>query len=213
MKTSKIKYYSSCETLPLWNFFKVNTSAQSDLKFLVVASDRLSYDSIVLTKDQQSELTNLWDKIFEEYNELEKNYGVVNFVNDQNKILYFYSCYLQEQAILRSLLYRTNAIYIRFLRTRGYKLRNTSNADYWEDLASGLKRVQHYMTQIEMLKNKMEVTNEDSKKEGNPFDSIMAWIASNNIQVDENITVSRYIKVKEIIHNRIKAKKRNAEMV
>lgn len=209
MRFLRKKYYTSCELLPLWNFFKVSSTAQLSLKYLIVLPDRFEYESLEVTEQQYKELGPIWDKIFQEYNELDKNYGVVNFINDRSKLLYFYSIYLEEQSLIKSLLYRTNVSYIQLLRRRGYRLRNTSQADYWEDLYNALKRVENHMTQIEMLKNKIEVIDEDSKKEGNPYDTIMAWIASNDIKVEESITVSRYIKIKEIIHSRIKAKNRN----
>jgi len=129
-----------------------------DVKYLVVV-DRLDYSNLVIDAKQTEELTDLWDKIFAEYNSLEKNFGVTNFINDQSKILYFFALYLQEQAIFKSLLYRTNAGYIRFLRQRGYTLSNKSNVDYWQSLYDGLKQVENHMTQIEMLRNKMGEVN------------------------------------------------------
>jgi len=206
------KYYTSCELLPLWNFFKVNSGTQLELKYLVVIPSRLDYGSMVLGEKQRIELLGLWDTIFEEYNGLEKNYGVINFVNDRSRILYFYSLYLQEHALIKSLLYRTDANYIAFLRDKGYQLRNTSNADYWEDLYNALKRVENHMTQIEIIKKKMVDVEGESKNDGNPFDSVMAWIASNDIRVEEDITVARYIKIKEIIRNRIKAKQKQSAL-
>jgi len=116
---------------------------------------------------------------------------------------------LLSRLLFLSLLYRTNAGYIRFLRQRGYELSNRSNVDYWNSLYNGLKQVENHLTQIEMIRAKMENVGTDAKQEGNPYDSIMAWIASNEIHVDENITVARYIEVKKIIQNRIKAKKKN----
>jgi len=115
LKFLRKKYYSSCELLPLWNFFKVNSGAVQDVKYLVVA-DRLEYSTLVISENELKTLADIWDKVFEEYNTLEKNFGVTNFINDQSKILYFFSLYLQEQAVFKSLLYRTNAGYIRFLR-------------------------------------------------------------------------------------------------
>lgn len=212
MKFLKTKYYSNCEVLPLWNFFKVNTGIQQEVKYLIVQPDRIDYDNLVIDEKQHQELLKVWDNIFDEYNNLEKNFGVANFVNDRSKILYFYSVYLQEHAMLKSLLYRTNVNYIKSLRRRDYQLRNTSNREYWEDLYNGLKKVENHLSYIESLRNKMENVEEDSKKEGNPYDSIMAWMLSNDMKVDENVTVSRYIKIKEIIIARNKAKRKQQQM-
>lgn len=200
------KYYSSCEFLPLWNFFKLNNGEQQNLKYLIVLTDRLLYENVVIKEVE--ELEKLWEKIFEEYNSLEKNYGALNFIHDKSKILYYYAIYLQEQAVFKSLLYKTNVGYIRFLRGRGYTLANTSQQDYWQSLKDGLNKVEQHITYIEILKNKIKDVGEDTKKENNPFDATMAWIASNGIDVKEDITVSRYIKIKEIILQRIKSKQR-----
>lgn len=207
----KRKYYSSCDLLPLWNFFKVNSGVTTDIKYLIVA-DRIDYDQIVLEGIEEQGLIAVWGKIFEEYNKLDNNMGVGNFLNDKMGILYHYAVYIQEHSLLKSLLYKTDAAYIRLLRQRGYQFKHgyKTNADYWNDLNNALKRAEHHMQHIESLNNKIKEVAGEAKKDGNPYDSIMAWVASNDIRVDENITVSRYIKVKEIINARIKAKKRNA---
>jgi hypothetical protein len=96
------------------------------------------------------------------------------------------------------------------LRSRGYQLRNTSNADYWEDLYNGIHRVENHISYINTLKAKIESVNGEAKNDGNPYDSIMAWIAANEIKVDENITVSRYLKIKEIINARMKARQKTS---
>lgn len=207
MKTKR-KYYNSCEFLPLWNFFKINNGEQQNLKYLKVLQDRMEYETVEVTDQESVVLEELWAKIFEEYNGLEKNFGAVNFLSDKSKILYYYTVYLQEQAILKSLLYRTNVKYLKLLRSRGYKFNTSSQESYWRSLKDGLSKVENHISYIQILKNKIKDVGDDSKKEGNPFDSIMAWIASNGIDVREDITVSRYIKVKEIILSRQKAKQK-----
>ena len=173
---------------------------------MVVIPDRLEYGELKVTTEQLVELQEVWLKVFEEYNALEKNYGVANFVNDRTKIIYYYTIYIQEQSMIRSLLYKTNVTYIRILRQRGYKLSNKSQREYWQSLTDALKQVENHTTYIEILQSKIKSVDGDSKKDGNPFDSIMAWILSNDIRVDDTLTVARYIKIKEIIHARIKAK-------
>ena len=209
MKAKK-KYYNSCEFLPLWNFFKINGGKQ-ELKYLIVLTDRLEYSELEVSTEELHELQELWLKVFEEYNTLEKNSGVSNFVSERSKIIYYSAIYLQEQAMIRSLLYRTNVSYIRILRQRGYKLSNLSQIDYWNSLTVALKRVENHLSYIETLKAKITSVEGESKKDGNPFDSIMAWIASNDIYVEDSLTVARYIKIKEIIQQRIKAKKQEQQ--
>ena len=205
MKTKR-KYYSSCEFLPLWNFFKLNNGEKQMLKYLVILKDRLEYEDTEIAEDESEILQEQWEKIFQEYTTLENNFGAVNFLGDKTKILYYYTMYVQEQSILKSLLYRTNVKHIKFLRERGYEISNKSQAEYWQSLYNGIKKVENHLSYIEIVKGKMKSVAGDSKKEGNPFDSIMAWIQSNGIEVREDITVSRYIKIKEIILQRHKAK-------
>lgn len=209
MKFLKKKYYSSCESLPLWNFFKINSEKEQNVKYLVVLSDRLDYDGLIIDDAQRKELTTLWDFVFEEYNTLDSNHSVANFNNDRASMLYYYALYLQEQAMLKSLLYRTNAQYIRYLRKQGYELSNRSQTEYWECLYNGLHKVENHLSYIETLKIKMQSEEGTATKEGNPYDSIMAWIASNDIRVEENITVARYLKIREIIQAKLKAKQKN----
>lgn len=205
MKSTK-RYYTSCEFLPLWNFFKIHSGNGQGLKYLVVITDRLDYDELHVAPEELVELQELWLKVFQEYNALEKNYGVNNFVSERTKIIYYFTLYIQERAMIQSLLYKTNAGYIRELRQRGYKLSNVSQIAYWQSLTDALKQVENHKTYIDILQEKIKAVDGDSKKEGNPFDSIMAWILSNDIRVDDTLTVARYIKIKEIIHQRIKAK-------
>jgi len=190
----------------LWNFFKIHSGNGQGLKYLVVIPDRLEYDSLEVTTEELVQLQEIWLNVFEEYNTLEKNFGVKNFVNERTKIIYYYTLYIQERAMIQSLLYKTNVMYIRELRSRGYRLSNTSQLAYWNSLGEALKQVENHKTYIDILQEKIKSVEGDSKKEGNPFDSIMAWILSNDIRVDDTLTVARYIKIKEIIHQRIKAK-------
>lgn len=171
-------------------------------------NDRLAYDDVNLSPEEMVDAEQLWGKIFEEYDGLEKNFGALNFLSDKSKILYNYALYVQEESMLKSLLYRTNPAHIRFLRKRRYQFDTRSQQGYWISLRDNLKKVQNHLAYIQILRNKIKGVEGDSKKEGNPYDSIMAWILSNDIRVEDNITVSRYIKIKEIIQSRLKAKQK-----
>lgn len=211
MKTQR-RYYNSCEFLPLWNFFKLNNGETQNLKYLIAIQDRLAYSDLVVEVKEVEVLEGIWSKVLEEYNSLENNFSAVNFLSDRSKILYFYTLYLQEQAAFKSLLYITNVGHIRMLRDRGYNVGGKTQDEYWVSLRDGLNKVQGHLAYIEILKNKIKSVEGDSKKEGNPYDDLMAWMLSNGMDVKEDITVSRYIKIKEIILQRQKAKqKENAK--
>lgn len=191
----------------MWNFFKVNDgNGTQQLKYLVVLEDRMDYDTLVVNSGELKKCESRWIKIFDEYNKLEKNFGVINFIHEQSKILYHTAVYHQERAIISSLLYRTNPTYIQFLRRRGYHIANTSQLAYHQSLLDALKHVKHHESYIESLRAAMRDRDQDAKEIGNPFDNIMAWIAASDVKVEENITVARYLRVKELIVNREKAK-------
>ena len=56
-----MKYYKSCDSLLLWNFFKVIETG--DFKYLVITDD---YENLELKED----LGDLWDSIIHEYSEI-----------------------------------------------------------------------------------------------------------------------------------------------
>lgn len=204
-----LRLYNSCEFLPLWNFFKINEGDGFNVKYLVALSNRLDYAEFQPSKDTLEKCERLWINIFEEYNTLERNANAINFVNNKAKIILLTARYQLETALIMRLMYKTSASYIAYLRTRGYHIANTSHEAYAKSLTNALKRVRHYETEVEMLVNSIKSQQKDNAQSGNPYDLIMAWIISNDIRVDENITVSRYIKIKEVINEKLKAAKRN----
>jgi len=197
--------FHSCEVLPLWNFFKIIEKA--DLKYLVRVKDRFEYESMALHNASDKHYQQCWDKILEEFAELENSTGMNAEKFTRTKLLIRYSQYLQEQAMIKLLFFETHPDVIKELRKRGYKMANTSQEAYWDSLTAASKRVHYHVTFIESMQIKLRGDKEDKKKEqhGSVFDQVMSWVASHDIYVDENITVSRYVEIKKIINNRIKA--------
>lgn len=153
-----------------------------------------------------SHYTKAWDKILEEFATLENSTGMNSERMNRTKLLIRWAQYLQEQAMIKHLFFKTNAEYIRELRKRGYHMDGTSHEAYWESLSAASKRVHHHVTFMESLKIKIDGDKKDKKPEiSNPFDQVMAWILSNGINADENISVKRYVEIKKIINNRIKS--------
>lgn len=67
MNKSKSKYYKSCGSLPVFNFYKIlNTE---DLSYLVRDHD-VDDEPIVFTEEELVELSSIWFEITSEYNEL-----------------------------------------------------------------------------------------------------------------------------------------------
>lgn len=154
-------------------------------------------------------LSGLWEKIEEDFSRMNNISVKVSSDVDRTKLLLHWSQYVEEQAMIRHLFVKTDMRYINLLRLRGYKLDGTSREKYWESLNVAAKRVRYHLSFMESLQLKLRP--KEKEKYENPFDQIMAWIASNDIKVDDNITVRRYIEIKKIINSRIQALSKNGK--
>jgi len=189
--------------LPLWNFFKVVETG--DLKFLLRVNDRFDYEKIGAVKDKR--LADIWESIEEDFSRMNNIAVKVSNDVDKRKLLMHLSQYIEEQAMIRYLFIKTDMKYINELKLRGYKLDGSSKEKYWESLNVAAKRVRYHLSFMESLQLKLKP--KDRENHENPFDQIMAWLASNDMKVDDNITVKRYIELKKIINNRIQALNKN----
>lgn len=91
-----IKYYKTCSTLPIFNFYKI---IDGDLRFLVIDSSELNVDEVIVT----SEFTDIFNVIFEEYSELTRNKEVTVSLNLQLLV--------SEQEFERDILQRTLTLF------------------------------------------------------------------------------------------------------
>lgn len=118
-----------------------------------------------------------------------------------------WSQYVEEQAMIRYLFIKTDMRYINLLKLRGYKIDGSSKEKYWDSLNVAAKRVRYHLSFMESLQLKLKP--KEREKHDNPFDQIMAWLVSNEMKVDDNLTVRRYIELKKIINSRIQALNKN----
>ena len=205
--------FNSCDVLPLWNFLKIIETG--DYRYLVRISDRFDYDALVIHSSVLDKYSEVWDSVLDEYSKLENSSGISQHKMNKTRLLTHWSNYILEQSMIKSLYFKTNTEYIQELRNRGYKIPlgkdftslDDFQAAYWQALGNAAKRVHHHVTHMEMLNIKLNGKGERQEDKSSPFDTIMAWIASNNINIDENITVKRYLEVKKIINNRLKSKR------
>ena len=112
-----MKYYKSCETLPLKNFFKI--IEENDFKYLVIADD---YDF-----ELKNDLSDLWGKITVEFVELGGDEDILSGFNAYKEIHQLIYTYEILQAMIFSLHYRYNQQYIEDLAMFGYHVQITNN--------------------------------------------------------------------------------------
>lgn len=166
--------------------------------------DRFDYDEYEIKTD----LGIQWEQILQEYGNLERSSEIDKKTSENGKLLIRKAQYLNEIAMINSIsLNPRNATeFVNALKMRGYKFKNhyTDILDYYEDVKKAGNRVHHHVPFIQMMEAEINKGNEENKNSDNPFDKLMAWVMSHNINVDENISVKRYSEVKKIINERNK---------
>lgn len=91
--------------------------------------------------------------------------------------------------------------YIVELSAMGYEVKWTDSLEYKKSLVEIDKRVNSLLTLIKMKENEINETNEES---GIDFDELMAMLSLHFAYVDENVTVARYCKMKNVIKQKLK---------
>lgn len=174
------------------------------MKYLVRLSDRFEYDEIHIASS--SEYIPIWDAIIDEYSELENSASISKDQFTKAKFYYEWSQYTEERAMIQYLMIQTDHEYIKILRQRGYAINTNSTIDYWESLGRAAQRVHMHVTRLELLnKEIVRDINVSEAKDKNSFDIVMAWVSSNDIRIEDNVTVKRYLAIKKIITERMKA--------
>lgn len=176
----------------------------NDLKYLVRLIDRFEYE--VMSLSNQIDYATIWDSIIDEYAELEDSSQIHKQNFTKAKFYFEWSQYTEERAMIQYLMIKTEPEYIKILRQRGYRIDTSSTIEYWKSLSQAAARVHFHTTSLELLTKEINRdVSVDDAKDKNSFDIVMAWIASNDIKVDESITVKRYVAIKKIITDKIKA--------
>lgn len=199
--------FTDCSSLPMWNFFKVCETG--DFKYLV-RKNRFDYDNYYCNVD----LTDTWEAIILEYGKLERSSEIEQKVSKGSKLIFRRSQYLCEVAMLKSISLNPGSedanSFVLDLISRGYKFKQhyTDLLEFYEDVKRASKRVNHHIPFIQMIEAELKET--EGNKE-NPFDSLMAWMSSEGINVSEDITIKRYLEVKKIINGRNKQGRLNKQ--
>lgn len=192
-------HFTNCATLPLWNFFQV--VEHGDFKFLFVCT-RADYSGLTVHPSNEQQLADVWDGIVDEYGQLNKSTAINTYNTVKQKQLYRWAIYIEEQAMIKTLLLTTHVPYVRELIKRGYKLDTRTQEGYWNSLIAASKRVHHHISTLESLALRLEDKNKEPYT--NPYDHIMAWLMTHGIAIDENLTVKRYVELRNVITEKIK---------
>ncbi len=186
-----MKYYKSCETLPLKNFFKI--IEENNFKYLVISDD---YDF-----DLKTDLSELWGKITIEFVELGGDKEILSGFNAYKEIHQLIYTYEILQAMIFSLHYRYNQQYIEDLAMFGYNVQITNNIIVLASLKECAQRSRAILNDIDEIKNGLP---KDVSKSKNSFYEVLAWLIKGYGNLEENISVAKFIGLKTLLNSTIK---------
>ena len=195
-----MKYYKSCETLPLKNFFKV--IEKQDFKYLVIADD---YDFKF-----KEDLSELWEAILHEYAEIDNSNNVLDKFDAFKEIHQLAATYDIINVMIYSLYYQYNKGYIDDLAMFGYKVLIVNNCITTESLERCSQMARSILNEIHDLKKVIDPKTNKKEKEKkekdakNLFYKCMAWLIEGYGNLEDGITVSKYFSLRNHLNNKIR---------
>lgn len=188
------KYYKTCDTLPLKNFFKV--MEMSDYKYLIITDD---YEGIECKKD----LSELWETILHEYSEIEGNGKILEKFDAFKELHQLAATFDIINAMIYSLYYRYNKQYIDDLAMFGYKIEIVDNCITEKSLQTCSQMARSILNDIDEVKRTI---NPDDEPKGtkNLFYKAIAWVIKGYGNLEDNITVAKYVALKNHLNKLIK---------
>ena len=187
-----MKYYKTCDVLPLKNFFKVIEN--NDYKYLVISED---YDF-----EFKKDLSELWGSILHEYSELEGNNHILDKFDAFKEIHQLAVTYDIINTMIYSLHYRYNKSYIDDLAMFGYKVKIINNCITIASLETCSQMARSILNEIHDLKKVIDPEEKTDNK--NLFYKCMAWLIKGYGNLEDNITVSKYIALKNHLNKTIR---------
>ena len=188
------KYYKTCETLPLKNFFKVIES--NDYKYLVIADD---YDF-----EFKEDLSELWGVIMHEYAELEGGSNVLEKFDALKEIYQLAATYDILNAMIYILHYKYIKEYVNDLAMFGYIVEIENNCITKTSLDKCSQMSRSILNEIDDLK-KIVDTDSEKGKSNNLFYKCMAWLIKGYGNLEDNITVAKYVALKNHLNKLIRS--------
>ncbi len=189
-----MKYYKTCDSLPLKNFFKV--MEMSDYKYLIIADD---YEGIECKKD----LSELWETILHEYSEIEGNGKILEKFDAFKELHQLAATFDIINAMIYSLYYRYNKQYIDDLAMFGYKIEITNNCITEKSLQTCSQMARSILNDIDEVKRTIN-PDDEPKETKNLFYKAIAWLIKGYGNLEDNITVAKYVALKSHLNKLIK---------
>lgn len=199
-----MKYYKTCDTLPLRNFFKVFET--KNLKYLVVCED---YDF-----EFNDDISDIWDAILIELNELDKSSNALNSFNNYKEMYQLAATFDIIQAMIYTLFYRYNKQYIDELSMFGYHVKVVDGAIDMSSLQRCKQMSRAILNDIEALRKELipvciKCRGENPKCKHCEGSGIEPQVANQNGfyqalsplikfygNLEDSITVAKYIALK-----------------
>lgn len=188
------KYYKTCDTLPLKNFFKV--MEMSDYKYLIITDD---YEGIECKKD----LSELWETILHEYSEIEGSGKILEKFDAFKELHQLAATFDIINAMIYSLYYRYNKQYIDDLAMFGYKIEIIGNCITEKSLQTCSQMARSILNDIDEVKRTIN-PDDEPKKTKNLFYKAIAWLIKGYGNLEDNITVAKYVALKNHLNKLIK---------
>jgi len=181
----EMRYYKSCDDLPLKIFFKIVETG--NLKHLVISN---SYDFIV-----KKDLPGLWESILMQYAEISGDTEILTKFESFKELYQLIATYDIINAMIYTLYYRYNQQYINDLQMFGYIVRIKDNCIDIDSLENCTQMSRSILNDIEKLKLSL-FEAEEKEDYKNIFYKTMAWLIKGYGNLEENITVSKYVALR-----------------
>jgi len=181
----EMQYYKSCDDLPLKIFFKIVETG--NLKHLVISN---SYDFTI-----KKDLPQLWESILIHYAKISGDPDILTKFESFKELYQLIATYDIINAMIYTLYYRYNKQYIDELEMFGYLVTIKNNCIDIKSLENCTQMSRSILNDIEKIK--LSLFEEDKKPDlQNIFYKTMAWLIKGYGNLEENITVSKYVALR-----------------
>lgn len=192
-RTEKGSVYETCKVLPLRIFFEITDTG--NVQLLIIDNAEIAKKILIET----------WENIVIEYAKIDGNQQVQDVIDKGDEIYRQAALYCEIKGMLLYLFGAENQEYVDRLNQLGYKIDISSRVKKLNSIKQNERRANHISTRMQIIKKEIESYSDGSKK--GSFDDAMSFLGLNLPHVpDENITVSRFLAYKKMIHERNKKK-------
>lgn len=182
-----MKYYQSCDELPLKNFFKV--IEEDDKKYLVKSDD--------YNFELKEDLNDLWESILKEYAELDKNGAILSRFKAIKEVNQLMATYQIVKWMLYVLRYKYRKDYIDDLALCGYKIEIIDNVISLDSILRAEQMSRAIINDIDSIKN--ELKQDDAPIKSNLFYTALAPLIKGYGNLDDGITVAKFVALRKYL--------------